>query len=103
MDFHRFDEDSAYRSTFRGVVMHDNKPYMAGPMGLIPVTIRSVEMYRRNYADAFNQGYHDLDGVLSNITETAYWDAVKAVKTLEADGYGYLIPEIPTRENDDVL
>ena len=91
MDYHRFDEDAAYRSTFRGVMVKDNKPYMDGPLGLIPVTIRATERYRRKYNDAFNQGYHDLDSVLQNITETAYWDAVKLMKALKADGYGDLL------------
>ena len=100
MDFHRCDADAAYRSTFKGVVVKDKKPYMDGPLGLVPVTIRAVERYRREYGDAFGQGYHDLDVVLNNITETAYWDAVKVIKAFKADGYGDLIP---TEGNDDVL
>ena len=100
MDFHRFDEDAAYRSTFKGVVVVENKPYMDGPLGLVPVTIRAVERYRREYDDAYGQGYHHLDLVLQNITETAYWDAVKLIKAFKADGYGDLIP---TEGNDDVL
>ena len=91
MDYHRFDEDAAYASTFKGVVVVENRPYMEGPLGLIPVTIRAVERYRREYDDAFNQGYRDLDSVLNNITQTAYWNAVKVINALKADGYGDLL------------
>jgi len=102
--YHRFDVEAAYRDCFRGVVRIDGLPYMDGPRGLIPVTIDAVNRYHRSCDDAYRQGYHDLDGVLQGIAEDAYWQAIKVIDGLKADGYEHLIPDINlTDQGDDLL
>lgn len=101
--YHRFDEEAAYRDTFRGVVWMDDRPYMDGPRGMIPVTLGAVSRHYRERDDAHNQGYHDLDMVLQNLREDAYWKAVKVVEGLRADGYGSLIPSTSSNDDDDTL
>lgn len=100
--YHRFDEEAAYRDTFKGVVWRDDKPYMDGPRGLIPVTLGAVSRHCRERDDAHNQGYHDLDSVLQHLREDAYWNALKVIEGLKADGYAGLIPST-TFDDDDRL
>ena len=92
MRFHRFDEQAAYESTFGGVVWHEGLPYMDGPQGRIPVTIAQAERYSREREDAFGKGYHNVDMVLQNVKENAYWQAVKVIEDLTAKGHGALVP-----------
>ena len=99
--YHRFDEEAAYRDSFRGVKWIDSLPYMEGPRGMIPVTLDAVNRYHRRYDDACRQGYHDLDGVLQGIIEDAYWQAVKVIDGLKADGYGHLISDINLADEGD--
>lgn len=106
--YHRFDAEAAYRDTFKGVVWRDDRPYMDGPRGLIPVTLSAVNRHYRQRDDAHNQGYHDLDTVLEHIREEAYWEAVKVVDGLRVNGYGSLIPHVSeihseSFDNDDTL
>ena len=92
MKFHRFDEDAAYESTFKGVAWVDGLPYMDGPKGRIPVTVAAAERYNREREDAFRGGYRDLDMVLQHIKEDCYWKAVKVIEDLTAKGYETLLP-----------
>ena len=92
MDFHRFDEQAAYESTFGGLVWVEAKPYMDGPQGRIPVTLAAAERYCRERENAFGGGYHDPSLVLQNVKETAYWSAVKVIEDLTAKGHGALLP-----------
>ena len=98
--YHRFDEEAAYRDTFKGVVWRDDKAYMDGPRGLVPVTLGAVSRHCRERDDAYNQGYHDLDMVLQHLREDAYWNALKVIEGLKADGYGSLIPSTPFDDDD---
>lgn len=97
-DYHRFDEEAAWRDTFKGVVIIDSKPWMDGPHGLVPVRRSAVQRYHRAVDDAYGQGYHDVDAVIQGITEQAYWEAIKIVSALKADGYSHLIPSLDDSE-----
>ena len=93
MKFHRFDEQAAYESTFSGVVWQDGLPFMNGPQGQIPVTIAAAERYSRERENAFGQGYRDLDSVLQNLKENAYWSAISFLEKLKASGHEALLPD----------
>ena len=94
MKFHRFDEQAAYESTFSGVVWEDGLPFINGPQGRIPVTISAAERYNRERENAFGQGYRDLDSVLQNLKENAYWSAIKVIEGLKASGHEALLPDL---------